>query len=277
MTPGRWLLLTAFGLIVALEIILAPGASGYILPAEQLLEFVAENTSRVYNFRLDALIENPEPVAAGVTLRRRAVFYAARPDYLRKEVLGTETGTVLVGSGKRFSIIDGQVLEEAARHEEIFPVLLLADSAETLAALLKAEGVDTTRVRLDRLGNEVAYVIGGASAQFWCTKDGFRPLRLLGRRSRSGVADTVDIRFLDFREVEAHIWMPSVIEFYRENKLCRRILVQQVQVNQHLPEQLFDLEAFAARYPLLPPPSMPPEEPAQAFEERQRYLEKKYQ
>jgi hypothetical protein len=44
-----------------------------------------------------------------------------------------------------------------------------------------------------------------------------------------------------------------------------------------LPDSLFDLEAFAAKYPPPPPPEEPAEKPPEDLEKMRRYLEKKYE
>ncbi len=71
--------------------------------------------------------------------------------------------------------------------------------------------------------------------------------------------------------------MPSIIEFYREDKLALRLVVQTTHYNERLPAELFDLETFAAKHPPLPLPKEPSEQPAEDLEEMRRYLEKKYE
>jgi hypothetical protein len=148
--------------------------------------------------------------------------------------------------------------------------------------LLAAEQVDLSQVHLSRLGKQIAYVIGAppggvGAPQFWCDKDNFWPIRLIGRRSSSGADDLLDIRFLSYQEVAGSIWLPTVIEIYRQDQLFFRITVQRTSFNQRLPDSLFDLEKFAAEHPPLPPPKEPVEKPAEALEEMRRYLEKKYE
>jgi hypothetical protein len=271
------------GLVLVAGLGAARTASCYLLPAQQILEFVAKQTSRLYNFRLEATVENQDPAAPGGVVNTQMVYYAARPDSLRLETPGaTNTNPVLISSGVRLSVIAGHLLKEAARHEEIFPILLFADSAGTLQSLLAAEHVDLTQVHLARMENQIAYVIGGppgdpAAPQFWCDKERFWPLRLVGLRSREGVTDLVDIRFLSYREVGSDIWMPSAIEFYRRNQLVQRLVIQRVYPNQRFREHLFDLKAFAAQYPPLPSPPAAAEKAPQGFDEMQRYLKKKYE
>jgi hypothetical protein len=89
------------------------------------------------------------------------------------------------------------------------------------------------------------------------------------------VADLVDIRFLSYQKVGESIWLPWVIEFYRQDKLFLRLTVQKAYYNERLPDSLFDLEAFAAKYP--PPPEEPAEQPPEELEKMRRYLEKKYE
>ncbi|MFP3869802.1 MAG: hypothetical protein ACLFVT_02830 [Syntrophobacteria bacterium] len=283
MPPGRFILPVILGLMLCIGFQGVRFAHSYLMPAQQILEFVARKTSKVYNFRLEVVAKRPDPAFSEGVARKEVVYYAARPDFLRKEPRDAagET-TVLAGSGRRLSVINGHLLEEPARHEDIFPVLLFADSAETLDELLEAEHVDTTQVHLGRTGGRIAYVIGGSPGepevpQFWCDKDRFWPLRLVGRRVRAGVADTVDIRFRSYREVASAVWLPSLIEFCRQNKPFLRLEVREAHYNERLPKGLFDLDAFSARYPPLPPAPEPLEKSSGGLDEMRRYLEKKYQ
>lgn len=276
----RWLALLAFGLSLMVSVSIIELAHCYLLPPQQIIEFVTKQTARVYNFRFEVWAESPDPAFPGAMIKREMIYYAARPNLLRREIVGeAESGTILVSSGRRLSVIDGRVLEEPPRHEEIFPMLLFSNSPELLEELLKREQVNFSEVHLGRMEKHIAYVIGGPpgkpeAPQFWCDKDRFLPLRLVGLRSYQGVVDLVDIRFLSYRQVAESIWLPSVIEFYRQDKLFLRLTVQKTRHNERFPAALFDLESFAAKYP---PLEEPPEKPAEGLEEMRRYLEKKYE
>jgi hypothetical protein len=277
------LIISILGLAVSVSAVGLELAHGYLLPPQQILEFVTEKTGKIYNFRFEVVVEKADPDLPDTMIRKEMVYYAARPDFLRQETVGeARDSTVLVGAGKRLALVDGHVLAEPARHEDIFPALLYADSSQTLEMLLAAEQVDLGQVHLDRLGRQIAYVIGGppggvGEPQFWCDKDNFWPIRLIGRRSSSGVDDMLDIRFLSYQEVAGSTWLPTVIEIYRQGQLVFRMTVQRTSFNQRFPESLFDMEKFAAEHPPLPPPKEPSEKPAEELEEMRRYLEKKYE
>jgi hypothetical protein len=91
------------------------------------------------------------------------------------------------------------------------------------------------------------------------------------------VEDLVDIRFLSYQKVGESIWLPWVIEFYRQDTLFLRLTVQKAYFNERLPDSLFDFEALAAKYPPPPPPMEPAEKPPEELEQMRRYLEKKYE
>ena len=283
MSLSRWLLSVACALVLIVSISGVRPGHCYLLPAEQILEFVAKRTAKLYSLRLRVLAETPDPTRPGAVTIKEMVYYAARPDFLRQEMVQeADGGAILVGSGRRLSVIDGHLLEEIPRHEEIFPILLFASSAKVLKTLLVQEQVDLNQVRLSRMGGQIAYVIGAPAREaevpeFWCDKERFLPLRLIGRRANQGVTDLVDIRFLSYQEVADSIWLPMKIEFYRRDRLSLRLVVQKPYYNERFPLELFDLDAFAARYPPLPLPAEPPEKPAEALEEMRRYLEKKYE
>jgi len=277
------LIISILGLALSISAVGLEFAHGYLLPPQQILEFVTEKTGKIYNFRFEAVVESPDPDLPDTMIRKEVVYYAARPDLLRLEIVDqAEDSTVLVGSGRRLALMDGRLLAERARHEDIFPALLYADSPQTLEMLLAAEQVDLGQVHLGRLDKQIAYVIGGpprgvGAPQFWCDKDNFWPIRLIGRRSSSGADDLVDIRFLSYQEAAGSIWLPTVIEIYRQDQLVFRMTVQRTSFNQRLPDSLFDMEKFAAEHPPPPPPKEPSEKPAEKLEEMRRYLEKKYE
>ena len=277
------LITTILALALSISAVGLEVAHSYLLPPQQILEFVSEKTGKVDNFRFEAVVETPNPDQSDTMLRKEMVYYAARPDFLRVESVGEgEDSTVLVEGGKRLALVDGHLLAEPARHEDIFPALLFAESPQTLEMLLAAEKVDLSQVHLGRLGKQIAYIIGGPprevdTPQFWCDKDNFWPIRLIGRRSSSGVDDLIDIRFLSYQEAAGSIWLPTVIEIYRQNQLVFRMTVQSTSVNQKLPDSLFDMKKFAAEHPPPVPPKEPSEKPTEELEEMRRYLEKKYE
>ncbi|MCG6980736.1 MAG: hypothetical protein LJE88_04950 [Deltaproteobacteria bacterium] len=277
------LIISILGLILSISVLRLDVAYGYLLPPQQLLEFVADRTDKIYNFRFEAEVESPDPEVPDSMIKKEVVYYAARPDLLRLETEGeVDDSTVLIGGGKRLVLLNGQLSVEPARHEDIFALLLHADSLQTLEMLLTEEHVDLSQVHLGRLGKQIAYVIGGSPRQvgvpqFWCDKDNFWPIRLIGRRSSSGVDDLVDIRFLAYQEVAGSVWLPTVIEFYRQDQLFCRMTVQTISFNEQLPDSLFDMDKFVVEHPSLAPPTEPTEKPAEELEEMRRYLEKKYE
>jgi hypothetical protein len=91
------------------------------------------------------------------------------------------------------------------------------------------------------------------------------------------VPDLVDIRFLSYQKVGESIWLPWVIEFYRQDELFLRLTVQKAYYNERFSDSLFDLEALAAKFPPLPPRMEPAEKPPEDLEQIRRYLEKKYE
>ena len=279
----RWPVIMFLGVLLNISVSTNKAAQAYILPPEQILEYVSKQTAKIYNFHFVVWAESPDPELPKAMIRREMVIYAARPDFLRQEMVG-EAGTdiTLVSLGKRISVRDGHLLAEPLRHEDVFAILLHANSPQILETLLVSEQVDLSQAHISRFDKRIAYVIGGPpgadnSPQFWCDKDKFLPLRLIGRRLYHNVEDLVDIRFLSYQKVGESIYLPWVIEFYRQDTLFLRLTVQKAYFNERLPDSLFDFEALAAKYPPPPPPMEPAEKPPEDLEEMRRYLEKKYE
>ena len=279
----RWPVIMFLGVLLIISVSTNKAAQAYILPSEQIIEYVSKQTAKVYNFHFVVWAESPDPELPKAMMRREMVIYAARPDFLRQEMVG-EVGSdiTLVSLGRRISVKDGHLLAEPPRHEDVFAILLHATSPQILETLLVSEQVDLSQAHISRFDKRIAYVIGGPpgegkSPQFWCDKDKFLPLRLIGRRLYHNVADLVDIRFLSYQKVGESIWLPWVIEFYRQDTLFLRLTVQKAYFNERLPDSLFDIEALAAKYPPPPPPMEPAEKPPEDLEQMRRYLEKKYE
>lgn len=283
MLSKRWPVIIILGVLLNISVLVNKAARAYILPPEQILEYVSIQTAKIYNFHFLVWAESPDPEFPRTMMRREMVIYATRPDLLRQEMVG-EAGSdiTLASSGRRISVTDGHLVAEPTRHEDIFTILLHANSPQTLETLLMTEQVDLSQAHLSRFEKRIAYVIGGPpkggkSPQFWCDKDTFLPLRLIGRRLYHNVPDLVDIRFLSYQKVGESIWLPWIIEFYRQDTLFLRLTVQEAYFNERLPGSLFDFEALAAKYPPPPPPMEPAEKPPEDLEEMRRYLEKKYE
>ena len=283
MLLNRWLVIMFLGVVLNIFVAGIKAAQAYILPPEQIIEYVSKRTAAVYNLHFVVWAESPDPDLPKAMMRREMVIYAARPDFLRQEMVG-EAGSdiTLVSAGRRISVTEGHLLAEPLRHEDIFAMLLHADSPQTLETLLASEQVDFSQVHLSRWDKRIAYVIGGPpgearSPQFWCDKDKFLPLRLIGRRLDQNTVDLVDIRFLSYQKVGESVWLPWLIEFYRQDELFLRLTVQKAYYNERLSDSLFDLEALAAKFPPLPPRMEPAEKPPEDLEQIRRYLEKKYE
>ena len=283
MLLNRWLVIMFLGVVLNIFVAGIKAAQAYILPPEQIIEYVSKQTAKIYNFHFVVWAESPDPEFPKAMMRREIVMYAARPDFLRQEMVG-EAGSdiTLVSAGRRISVTEGHLLAEPLRHEDIFAMLLHADSPQTLETLLASEQVDFSQVHLSRWDKRIAYVIGGPpgearSPQFWCDKDKFLPLRLIGRRLDHNTVDLVDIRFLSYQKVGESVWLPWLIEFYRQDELFLRLTVQKAYYNERLSDSLFDLEAIAAKFPPLPPRMEPAEKPPEDLEQIRRYLEKKYE
>ena len=282
MLPKRWPVVMFLGVLLSISVS-TKAAKAYILPPEQIIEYVSKQTAKIHNFHFVVWAESPDPDLPKTMMRREMVIYAARPDFLRQEMVG-EAGSdiTLVSSGRRISVTDGHLSAEPSRHEDIFAILLHANSPETLETLLTSEQVNLSQAHISRFDKRIAYVIGGRpgagkSPQFWCDKDTFLPLRLIGRRLYHNVEELVDIRFLSYQEVGESIWLPWKVEFYRQDTLFLRLTVKKAYFNERLPDELFDFEALAAQYPPPPPPMEPAEKPLDDLEEMRRYLEKKYE
>jgi hypothetical protein len=114
-----------------------------------------------------------------------------------------------------------------------------AAGERALAQGLAARGVALSDVALGRLGNRVAWVLGGRPReprpQAWFDKQNLQPLRLVAPLG----GPTRDVRLLDFGAPVGGDAFPRAVEVWSGDTLEARFTLEKLFQNPRLPDAAF--------------------------------------
>lgn len=115
-----------------------------------------------------------------------------------------------------------------------------------MVAALRDAGIDTSIVSLGRFERRIAYIIGARvweteQPQLWLYKGTRLPMRIVVYDDRTRPATRVETRLLEWGQAVNGNWFPGIIEVWHDDTLVRRATTTKVQLNQGLPETLFEL------------------------------------
>lgn len=233
---------------------LAASANAYLLPTGFLIRQMADR--RLKSDVRDCVVQ----LTAEVDGRQDPVeerIYVKSPERLRLERdLGDSEQVEVEREGHRAEGSANALKATRAPSTELLASLLVprGHSAEEMASrtvsTLQDVGIDTKVVGITIYGKdarETAYVIGAKpyetdKPQIWLDTNTFLPVRLVSFVDEGGKKVRYESRFFDYATGSGDFF-PRVIENYRAGKLVRRAEVNDVKVNQDLPETLFQVPA----------------------------------
>ncbi len=156
--------------------------------------------------------------------------------------------------GRTLTIIDGNIVPDAANRFDLYKDVLLYRSREALAERLLQLGVDVSISSLGRFEEKIAFVLGAnypdeTVNQLWVDKDTLLPLRLIIRGAYGADhSDKVEMRYLIWWKI-GETRYPSRIEFYQDDNLVRVSQTKNFEENATFSEELFDIEHLKMVYP----------------------------
>jgi len=166
--------------------------------------------------------------------------------------------------GQTLTMIDNNIVPDAANRFDLFKDILLYRSREALAERLLQLGVDVYVSTLGRFEEKIAFVLGAqypdeSVNQLWVDKDTLLPLRLIIRGVYGADnSSKVEIRYLVWWKI-GEIQYPSKIEFYQDDNLVRVSHAISFEENALFSEELFDIEQLKIVYPRAPLQPISPE------------------
>jgi hypothetical protein len=195
-------------------------SAAYILPAEQLLQFMAVNFSKFDTLVVKQAVERESQEG---TKAFEETLFMKSPDLLRSQRAETST-------------------DENGTIDRNYQKLFLARSKTGLTDLLTEAGVDLEQVSYTRVHGTVAYLIGGRSPdspRIAVEKARFLPLLFVyPSRLRPGPG-LIEVNFLDYRQV-GQGWYPFEILYKSGEGLAERYKIESIRVNVPLQPSLFN-------------------------------------
>jgi hypothetical protein len=192
-------------------------AHAYLLPAEQIIQFMAVNFSKTQTLIVHQYGEETteEKGSRGFD----EILTMKSPDQFHSRI-------------KEFSVTK----ERDYSYRQFF----LANSASRLMALLLEMGIDVQKVSYTRIDGVVAYRIGEtdqASPKVLVEKGRFLPL-LLSYKAPGLGGGSATVKFADYRKVE-QAWYPFEIFCSTANGTTEKYTVRSLKVNGPVSASLF--------------------------------------
>jgi hypothetical protein len=209
------------GILVALGLLVPCASEAYVLPAEQVIQFMTANFAK-----FDTLV---------ITQSTTRVQMGESPARVYEEVLSIKSPNLF-----HSSILDPSA-EPTRGNDRVFRELLIASSQRRLLPRLSELGIDTRQVAYTRLEGTVAYCIGEKDPKkpkLLIEKTRVLPLLMVYRRPDQATGEPIRVRFLDYRKVEQG-WIPYEIHYFSGDQWVERYSVHSVKVNVPLKPSLF--------------------------------------
>jgi hypothetical protein len=198
-------------------------SDAYILPAEQLLQFMAVHFSKFDTFVVKQAVERESQEG---TKAFEETLFMKRPDLLRSQ--STETS-----------------IDQDGMIDRSYEKLFLAGSRTGLTDLLTEAGVDLGQVSYTRVHGTVAYLIGGRSPdspRIAVEKERFLPLLFVYPSRLLPGRDLIEVNFLDYRKV-GQGWYPFEILYKSSEGLAERLeryKIESIRINVPLQPSIFN-------------------------------------
>jgi len=230
-------------------------------------------------------IKTNEKVLVRETIELEESLRFVFSDAFRSDAKSQNSERIYIFShGRTLTIIDGNIVPDAANRFDIYKDILLYRSRKAIADRLLELGVDVSISSLGRFEDKIAYVIGAdypedSVNQLWVDKDTLLPLRLIikGVNGDAG-SDTAEVRYLTWWSI-GETRYPSRIEFYQGDNLVRVNQARNFEENATFSKELFDIEHLKMVYPrtlsfpIAPGASEEPSEVQKTIEEFKRIFE----
>ena len=203
------LLTTVLSVFVLLLFITSDRVYGYIMPAEQLLDFMADNFSK---FKTLGIVRSTLQISNGSEKVFKEQIWLKSPDLYN------------------YKIIDRSV-ERSQSPDMTYLQLLMANSSWRMEGLLSAMGINSQNVAFTRVDGVIAYRIGENEApRLIIEKERFIPLLLVYRLPEYLEGNMVIVHFQDYREQDDK-WFPFEITYATGDKIKEKYTIQSLESN----------------------------------------------
>ena len=203
----------------------------YVMPAEQLLGFVATNFS---GFRTVVLIQSTQLMnveGSNPVMAFEEKVWIRSPGFYASQVVPE-----IEGQGMSVEDIKALRLDIDSAYRQ----LLVANRPGNLSTYLTEWGIDTESVSLTRLDGIIAYCIGKSpitGPRLLIEKERFLPLFLSYKTVFGQETRIVAVRFKDYRKIQKG-WFPFRIEYFLDGEPVEKYFVLEAKFNVSIPSGL---------------------------------------
>lgn len=224
-TPG------VLGLFILMAAVLSfqSGSRGYIMPAEQLIEFMAANFAKFRTVIIDRaiLVKTDEGEEGEEAFNER--IWIESPHFFHAEMMdpGKERGAV---------------------PDNLYMQLLVSNRKDRLVELLAGLGVNFQSVAFTRIEGAIAFRIGDEGPdrpKILIEKERFLPLLLIYRVRGVFGPENVAVRFGDYRELEQG-WFPFEISYSSGGEVRETYTILTLKANEPVNVPLSRISAIQA-------------------------------
>lgn len=200
----------------------ANSCQGYIMPAEQLIAFMAKNFSKFGTLVIVQSTQRKDEKYEGSEESFMEKIWMKSPDLLRSQVTEQPMGRV-------------------KQPDMSYRQILMANSAQRLMQLLSRMGVNLHSVGFTRIEGIIAYRIGDKEPErpkILVEKDRFLPLLLVYRPSDESFQETITVQFRDYRKMDEG-WYPFQMTYSDGKGLQEDYTIHTLQANVPIDPALF--------------------------------------
>ena len=246
----RWYLF----LVICLLFTVVLPARAYVLQGPHLLLLMTESlgtaSSLVVHQRLliynDTEPDLPAEISETLTYRFSDVF--------RSESVSPRLNRIHVETlDAAVTIFDDRISLQGETLLDRYIDPLLFRSRILLQKRLFDNGINPMVSSLGRFDGVPVYVLGShypdmSQPQLWLDKETFLPIRLLiPDPDGQGDVPGLEFRYLQWQK-NRKLWYPMKVQCYRNDRLIREMIVEEMVMNPLIPEELFDIDQLRSRY-----------------------------
>ena len=221
-------------LILFIVLVCSYSVFAYIMPAEQILDFMVKNFKDV---RTVALVESTVLTSYGIEEKYDEQVWLESPDKYSVKTLG--------------SMIDSDLFTE-----HLFRQLFMAGSRENVERILLSLGIDLSKTSFTRLKGVIAYRIGDkepGSPKLIVEKERFLPLLFVYSIPDGQGNEPVTVEFDDYQKKSKN-WYPCLITLKKGDDFTAQYTVKTYQKNIPIDASILN------KFPEYELPAVPEEE-----------------
>ena len=181
-------------------------------------------------------------------------LYFKEGGFFRSQRHFSEGEDIIIQNGRQsLAVVSHDAYIDDRRIDTVFPFIFFQTSTEKLLDILSFLGVDTSVVTFDRIDKEIIFVIGNRNekipgSHLWIDKKRGFPLRFVGHITSGEKLTVLRAEYMGYTHVKKRFWLPTRIEYYRNDTLWIICTLEDAFPNDALSESFFELPSNVNPY-----------------------------